>query len=132
MQEIKGGCQCGYVRYTVVDEPIRLNVCHCTDCQKQSGSAFGMSLVIKPESLLIESGELQEFQVKADSGREKTCGFCPKCGVRIVNRSSVLCSIKAGTLDNTRDLKPDAHYWNASKQGWVSLPDEIPGYDSNR
>jgi hypothetical protein len=47
----------------------------------------------------------------AASGREKTCAFCPECGVRIYNRTSQLMSVKAGTLDHTSLLRPDAHYW---------------------
>lgn len=47
---LTGGCQCGFIRYCIHDEPRQLNVCHCTDCQQQSGSAFGMSLVIRPDA----------------------------------------------------------------------------------
>ena len=123
---LKGSCQCGQVRYSINKQPIRLNICHCTDCQKQSGSAFGMSLVVDPNSLSIESGTIKEFNLIADSGRSKICGFCPDCGVRIFNRTSAMCSIKAGTLDSTDSLRPDAQYWIDSKQTWCSLNEEIP------
>ena len=126
--QLNGSCQCGHITYSIVDKPIRLNVCHCTDCQKQSGSAFGMSLVIKPEALVIRSGALKEFQTKADSGRVKTCGFCPECGVRIYNRTSALCSVKAGTLEDTHSLQPDAQYWTKSKQAWSIVNSDIPYY----
>ena len=128
---MKGGCQCGFVRYSITEEPIRLNVCYCTDCQKQSGSAFGMSLVIRPEALVIDSGRVKEFQLEADSGRVKTCGFCPKCGVRIYNRTSALCSIKAGTLDDTANLRPDAAYWARSKQAWLKFEVGIPEFKTH-
>jgi len=127
---MQGGCQCGFVRYSITDEPIRLNVCHCKDCQRQSGSAFGMSLVIRPEAFRLEAGNIKEFEVQADSGRAKTCGFCPACGVRIYNRTDALCSVKAGTLDDTSELKPDAHYWTRSRQSWPILGDDIPQYDT--
>ena len=124
----RGGCQCGQLRYAITEPPLRLNVCFCTDCQRQSGSAFGMSLVVKPASFVIEQGEVKEFELKADSGRIKTCGFCPDCGVRIYNQTSALCSIKAGTLDDTRNLRPDALYWSRSKQSWLSLEAGVPEY----
>jgi len=126
-----GGCQCGYVRYSLDGEVFRLNVCHCRDCQRQSGSAFGMSLVIEPKTLSLTSGELHTFELTADSGRVKTCAFCPKCGVRIYNRTSALCSVKAGTLDDTRWLVPDAHYWTRSRQAWTALPAGIPCYETH-
>ena len=66
-----GGCQCGAVRYRIDGTVHRLNVCHCLDCQKQSGSAFGMSLVIEPSAFRLEAGALKEFVTTAASGREK-------------------------------------------------------------
>ncbi len=129
--KLKGGCQCGYVRYSINSAPYRLNVCYCTDCQRQSGSAFGMSLVIDPHSLEIETGTVKEFELKADSGRTKLCGFCPECGVRIYNRTSAICSVKAGTLDDTSSLYPDAQYWTRSRQSWSPLVAEIASFDTH-
>ncbi len=126
---LTGGCQCGAVRYWIEGEGHRLNVCHCLDCQRQSGSAFGMSLVIEPSSFRLESGRLRDFVVNASSGRKKTCAFCPECGVRIYNRTSRLMSVKAGTLDDTSWLRPDAHYWTTRRQAWVSLPNDAPVFD---
>ena len=126
-----GGCQCGFVRYVLVGEVQRLNICHCRDCQRQSGSAFGMSLVIPPQTFALTSGELRTFDLVADSGRTKTCGFCPNCGVRIFNRTSALYSIKAGTLDDTSWLVPDGHYWIKSKQPWTVLPEHVPCYETH-
>ena len=123
-----GGCQCGQVRYLLDGEIIRLNVCHCRDCQKQSGSAFGMSLIVPDETFRLTSGRLQTFETMAESGRTKTCAFCGGCGVRIYNATSVLKSIKPGTLDDVSWLRPDAHYWTKRRQQWTSLPDDIPCY----
>lgn len=88
-----------------------------------------MSLVIKPASLKLEKGNLKTFELESASGRTKTCAFCPDCGVRIYNQTTALCSVKAGTLDDTSWLEPDACYWTASKQSWVTLPNEIPRYE---
>jgi hypothetical protein len=126
-----GGCQCGRVRYALEGAIYRLNVCHCADCQRQSGSAFGMSLVVAPETFRLTAGELKTFELRAASGRTKTCAFCADCGVRIYNRTSALRSIKAGTLDDTSWLRPDGHYWTKSKQAWTPLPDDVPCYDEH-
>jgi hypothetical protein len=122
---IEGGCQCGRVRYRVEGKLFGLAVCHCTECQRQSGSAFGMSLAVAPAAFKLRSGELKTFEVKCDSGRIKTCAFCPECGTRIYHQTGHGMSIKAGTLDDTSWLKPDAHYWTMRKQSWVSIPDGI-------
>ncbi len=129
IKAITGGCQCGAVRYRIDGKVYRLNVCHCLDCQKQSGSAFGMSLVIDPAAFLLEAGRLKEFVTTTASGREKTCAFCPECGVRIYNRTSRLMSVKAGTLDDTSWLRPDAHYWTRRRQPWVALADDVPVFE---
>ncbi len=90
-----------------------------------------MSLVISPDAFVLTSGELRTFDLRADSGRTKTCAFCPNCGVRVYNRTRYLCSIKAGTLDDTSWLMPDAHYWIRSKQSWTELPVDIPCYETH-
>ena len=131
MSDLTGGCQCDHVRYRVTAPPLRLNLCYCTDCQRQSGSAFGMSLVIDPGALQIESGNVKTFELTADSGRKKTCGFCPECGVRIFNRTAALCSVKAGTLDNPLALQPDAQYWTRSKPAWLPVSPDLPAYDTH-
>ena len=126
---LTGACQCGAVRYSIDGGRHRLNVCHCRDCQRQSGSAFGMSLIVEPSAFRVESGALETFMTTAASGRQKTCAFCPKCGVRIYNATSALMAIKPGTLDDTSGLSPDAHYWTKRKQSWTTLPDDIPCFD---
>lgn len=126
---LSGGCQCGSVRYKLEGPIIRLNICHCSDCQRQSGSAFGMSLVISPETFQLTSGVLKNFEITADSGRSKIGAFCSGCGVRIYNRTSALMSIKAGTLDDVSWLVPNGHYWTRSKQPWVQIPDGIECFE---
>jgi hypothetical protein len=124
-EALMGGCQCGEVRYRFEGEPIELTVCHCRECQRQSGSAFGMSLSIPAEGFELLSGDLRFFEAVCDSGREKSCAFCPTCGTRIYHRTDAGVSIKAGTLDDTSRLRPTAHYWTKCKQPWVAIPDEV-------
>lgn len=81
-----------------------------------------MSLAVRPEDFHLVSGTLKTFQVTADSGRLKTCAFCPDCGTRIFHRTGNAMSVKAGSLDDTSALKPDAYYWTARKQPWVQIP----------
>ena len=122
-----GGCQCGSVRYVVTTEPIRLLACHCKECQRQSGSAFGMSMPVKKTSLTV-TGRTKQFTRGADSGNEVTGVFCPECGVRIyhvLKSAPDVASIKPGTLDDTSWLRPSSFIWMRSAQGWVSVPDDV-------
>lgn len=121
-----GGCQCGHVRYRITGRPIELTACHCRACQRQSGSAFGMSLHLPEAAFALVSGRLATFEVTTDGGRIKTCAFCPNCGARIHHATAGGLSLKAGTLDDTTGLAPDAHYWTACKQPWVVIPAGVP------
>jgi hypothetical protein len=120
---MEGGCQCGAVRYRIEGKPLDLAVCQCTECQRQSGSAFGMSLAIPAASFHLTKGALKSFQVQCDSGRTKTCMFCAHCGTRVYHPTNPAgMTVKAGTLDYTAHLVPTAHYWTKRRQPWVVIP----------
>lgn len=126
---LDGGCQCGEVRYRIHGEPLGLSVCHCLDCQRQSGSAFGMSLAVAEKDFELLAGSLRTFTLTSDSGNPKTCAFCPDCGVRIYHKGTeAVLSIKAGTVDDRTRFLPEAHYWTSRKQPWVVIPEEAPAY----
>jgi hypothetical protein len=127
----EGGCQCGRVRYRVEGEPLILGICHCTECQRQSGSAFGMSMVTPKAQFTLLQGELKTFTRSSDSGRPVICAFCPECGTRIYHVPSYLqgvVNVKPGTLDDTSFIKPAGQGWTSSKQGWIDFGD-LPGFE---
>ncbi|MEO1656135.1 MAG: GFA family protein [Pseudomonadota bacterium] len=112
---LTGGCQCGAVRYEVHAKPLTLYACHCTECQKQSSSAFGMSLRVPKESVVIRG--VTGVATRPDPHAPPVEGlFCPSCGSRLIHqrpeRDTV--NIKAGTLDDTSWLVPVGHLWAAS------------------
>jgi hypothetical protein len=118
---LTGGCQCGAARYEIAAEPLTLIACHCHQCQKQSASAFGMTLRVARESLSI-TGELARWDRPAESGNIVTCLFCPTCGVRLIHRvgeTPATVNVKAGTLDDQGWLVPAGHIWVESAQPWV-------------
>ncbi|SDY61489.1 GFA family protein [Citreimonas salinaria] len=120
---LTGGCQCGAVRYAIGSAPLTFYVCHCTDCQRQSGSAFGESLQVRVADLDAQ-GDTAAFERVAGSGRRMRCTFCPACGTRLWHaraEGSDFASLKAGTLDDTGWLRPAAHIFTASRQPWVAL-----------
>lgn len=124
---LTGGCQCGRFRYKLAGPPLVFYLCHCTECQRQTSSAFGESLRIQSKHLEINSG-LSCIERKSDSGKQRQGWFCPDCGVRIWHGTlgSEEINIKAGTLDDTSWLIPAGHIWTSSKQPFVKLAsDEI-------
>jgi len=129
---LPGGCQCGAVRYRVTGRPLTFYACHCTDCQRQSGSAFGESMLIGLDDLTVE-GETAAFTFinAAGNGSERT--FCPACGTRLwhLREGGTRYALKAGTLDDPSWLVPVAHIWTASRRPWLSLPGDVPQIPGN-
>jgi hypothetical protein len=127
-----GGCQCGAVRYWLDQEPVVVYACHCLECRKQSASAFGLSMSIRPESLRVE-GRLEAYERPTDSGSVTRCWFCPRCGTRIFHqpsRAGAAASLKGGTLDDIAEVQPVAHIWVSRKLPWVLLDPAVPAFDS--
>lgn len=120
----EGGCLCGAIRYRVTGKPLTLYACHCTDCQKQSGSAFGMSMMFLKTQLELLQGSPRTFtKTFPDDGRQKYGKFCGDCGVRLWGEASAapqIAILKPGTLDDTRGLVPVGHIWTRSAQPWVA------------
>jgi hypothetical protein len=123
-----GGCQCGAIRYTLRNDPLTLYVCHCTECQKQSSSAFGMSMTVLRTDVDITQGTLATFERPANHGHRVECTYCADCGSRLFHATSRRpdhMNIKPGTLDDTQWLKPVAHVWTGSAQPWVTIPNDM-------
>ena len=116
----EGGCQCAAVRYRLLRAPLALYACHCRACQKQSSSAFGMSMWVERDGIEFE-GTPRIYRTRGDSGRAKLCAFCGECGTRLYHASegSGVLSVKAGSLDDTSDLVPTSHLWAKRAQPWM-------------
>lgn len=130
----EGGCHCGSLRYRITGEPIAVAVCHCAACQRQSGSAFGMSMIVPKDAFEWLAGEPATFTMKGDSGADKDCLFCGSCGVRILNRLGSrpdTVNVKPGTLDDTTWFEPELHVWTKNKQPWFEIPSGLPCFEGN-
>ena len=123
-----GGCQCGAVRYRITADNLTCYACHCRECQKQSASAFGISVPVFVASLEIE-GDLGMWRRPTESGSHTDCHFCMACGTRLyhagANRPGMV-TIKGGSLDDAAELSPVAHIWTKSRQDWLALPEGVP------
>jgi hypothetical protein len=134
METMQGGCQCGAVRYEVTAEPKATGMCFCRDCQIQSGSAFGMSLIVPKQGFRVTRGETRSFTRDTDSGSTTECVFCPDCGTRLYHLPKKLpdnVNVKPGTLDDPSGIAPSIAVWTLRQQAWVPIPAGIPTFERN-
>jgi hypothetical protein len=130
--KIEGGCLCGQVHYAAEAEPVFVGLCHCSHCQKSTGSAFRVAVAI-PTAALSVQGTLKTFDDRGDSGKILHRRFCPDCGSSIVNEGDAMPGVSivgAGTLDDSRWVEPTLEIYCDSAQSWVRLDGErarLPG-----
>ena len=127
-----GACRCGATRYELaVDSLTAIYCCHCTDCQRWSGSAFSEQAVV-PEGAISSNGPLIEFTIQNASGALSQQRACGTCHTRLWNTNSArpgVAIVRAGTLDHNRTLEPRMHIWVKSKQPWVTIAGDIPSFE---
>lgn len=133
MSEIyEGGCLCGAVRYRVTGAPVAAYVCHCSYCQRSSGTAFQMPVFFKARQVEFRGAEMQTFDyVSPTHGRTIQTQFCPTCGTRVgsrISRAPGVQVIAAGTMDERHHIAVTCHLFTESKAPWVRLPLEMPCY----
>jgi hypothetical protein len=129
--ESEGGCACGAVRYRLTSEPLFVHCCHCLSCQRQTGSAFVINLLIEADRVQMLAGDPQPVDVPRDNGGTQRIYRCPSCQIAVFSeygRPEVR-FVRAGTLDDPGRVTPDVHIFTRSKVGWVTLPDSTPAFD---
>jgi len=129
---LEGGCPCQAIRFAVRAMPLLVYACHCTECQRWSGSAFSLSMPVAANSFRIVCGEPKPWRRIGASGVQSTYWFCAECGGRIYGerdgRSEVR-TVRAGTLDDTSWLRPIAHVHLHSAQAWERIPNSAECFE---
>ena len=124
-ESFAGGCLCGAVRYRVTPTVrFQAYACHCTDCQTRTGSAFGLQLSVLAADFHIEGPVLRGEHVQPSSAIAGIFA-CEKCLTRLYtdnDRRPGIVNLRAGTLDDSRDIVPASHLWVSSKLPWVQIP----------
>ena len=126
----QGGCVCGVVRYQVRGDPM-LTVCHCTWCQRRTGSAFGVGAVFKAEDVNLAGETLNAYRHNSDeSGRWLDQQFCTRCGTNvgfILEAAPGIQAISAGTFDDPSWIRPDRskfrYVYLRSARNWSTVPE---------
>ncbi|MBK6512338.1 MAG: GFA family protein [Haliea sp.] len=129
---LNGSCQCGAVTYTVSAEPLFTYACHCSSCQKRTGSAFSLGLVIATEAMALK-GALTAWSRVSEQGNTNTRYSCASCGNIIYGIGDInpeLAKLQAGTLEDTSAVEPEVHIWTSRKQPWLTLPDGVQQFET--
>ena len=124
---LQGGCQCGGVRYECGSAPLAVFVCHCTECRRQSSSAFGISVQVPQAAFRVTQGAPKLWSRPTETGHVLDCRFCPDCGARLWHqRRGALdtLNIKGGSLDAPIDLTGATHIWTRSRLPGVAIPED--------
>ena len=127
----EGGCACGAIRYRLTSEPLFTHCCHCLNCQRQTGSAFVINLLIEADRMELLADEPQPVDVPRDDGSMQRIFRCPTCQVAVFSeygRPEVR-FVRAGTLDDPSGTRPDVHIYTRSKLPWITLPGSAPAFE---
>lgn len=129
---LEGGCSCGEVRYRLTSTPMFVHCCHCLNCQKHTGSAFVINMLIEATRVDLLKGGPQPITMPLNGGSPNRIFRCPQCQVAVWSeyggRSQVL-FVRAGTLDDPSAVSPDVHIYTRSKLPWVILPEAVPAFE---
>ena len=120
--KITGGCHCGEIQYEAELSPEKVGICHCSDCQKLSASAFRTVALVPSDALTFTKGTAKRYQKIADSGNKRDQGFCANCGSGLFSvdpDAPDVYVLRAGTIDQRAELKPQFEIWTSSALPWV-------------
>jgi hypothetical protein len=129
----EGGCDCKLIRYRLESTPIFVHCCHCRWCQRETGASFALNAMIEADRVTHLGAEPELVDTPSASGLGQKIARCPQCRIAVWSHYAgcgpVIKFVRVGTLDNPDLLPPDVHIFTASKQPWVTLPDNTPAFE---
>jgi len=127
----EGGCSCGAIRYRLLSEPMFVHCCHCLNCQRQTGSAFVINLLIETDRVELLAGEPEPADVPRDDGSSQRIWRCPTCRIALYSQYTRpdVRFVRGGTLDDPSAVAPDVHIFTRSKLPWVTLPEGVSAFE---
>jgi len=129
--KIDGACHCGYITIEGEADPDKVNICHCTDCQAGTGSAFRVSVPVPGTAFRMTGEPTAYVKTTADSGNPRVQAFCPRCGSPIYSTSpgegvQPAYMVRVGILRQRDQLAPRRQNWFRSARAWVTQLDALP------
>ncbi|MBD3678582.1 MAG: GFA family protein [Rhodobacteraceae bacterium] len=127
---MEGRCTCGGVRYRLGAKPLFTHCCHCTWCQRETGSAFALNALIETSKVTLLSGATETVTTPSASGKGQEIHRCPDCRVALwshyAGMGKGIAFIRVGSLEEPAGCPPDIHIFAESKLPWVQLPPDLP------
>ena len=120
--KVDGACHCGRITYEAEVDPAKVVLCHCTDCQTLSGTAFRTVVPAPAAGFRLLSGRPKTYLKTAESGNQRLQAFCGDCGTPIYSAAPVdtpAYSLRAGGLRQRAELRPNSQIWARSMRDWV-------------
>jgi hypothetical protein len=127
---MEGGCACGEVRYRLRASPLFVHCCHCLNCQRQTGAAFAINVLIERDQVESLGREPKCVPVSRMGTKRQQIYRCPVCETAVwstYTRKDIL-FVRAGTLDEPSAVEPDVHIFTRSKLPWLTLPESTPAF----
>ncbi|EDP64012.1 glutathione-dependent formaldehyde-activating, GFA [alpha proteobacterium BAL199] len=129
----EGGCTCRAVRYRLTSKPMFVHCCHCSWCQRETGTAFALNAMIEADRVELLSGAPEAVNTPSNSGKGQKISRCPTCRVAVwsnyAGAGDAVRFVRVGTLDQPSRLPPDVHIFTSTKQPWVALPVGTPAFE---
>lgn len=120
--KVEGRCHCGQITYEAEIDPEAVRICHCTDCQTMTGSAYRVNVPAPAATFVLRSGQPKMYSKIAESGNQRAHAFCPNCGTQIysaVPQDSPIYMLRVGTLKQRAELRPKTQIWFRSVLPWA-------------
>ena len=131
--QVQGQCYCGAIAYEAQVEPGTATVCHCTDCQAHSGSAFRTNIPAPAAGFRLTRGTPRPYIKTAASGNRRVLAFCDVCGSSLYACAAdnpQTYSLRLGTITQKHELgTPQRQIWTRRRLAWVTLPEDIDAFD---
>ncbi|HTS84473.1 MAG TPA: GFA family protein, partial [Usitatibacter sp.] len=125
-EKYEGGCTCREVRYRVTSRPMFVHCCHCTWCQRETGSSFALNALWEAGRVEVTHGTPELVDTPSNSGKGQVIARCPKCHIALWSNyggiGDIVRFVRVGTLDEAWRFPPDIHIFTSTKQPWVVIP----------
>lgn len=131
MRKRHASCSCGGLTVTTSGDPVRISICHCLDCQRRTGSAFGGQARFRSTDVVID-GRSSTWIRTADSGNRITFHFCPSCGSTVFYRPEQepdLTAVAVGAFADPAFPAPRVSVYEARRHPWVTVPADVEHFD---
>lgn len=130
MAAMEGGCACKTIRYRMETKPLFVHCCHCSWCQRETGSAFVLNAMIEADRVTHLGAEPGIVDTPSMSGAGQKIARCPQCRVAVWSNYSgggpFVRFVRVGTLDDPGQFPPDIHIYTSTKLPWVVIPPGKP------